>query len=153
MNKRGAVLAALMLACGACRCAPRKASVSTAQTGSPEASAMEWHGTFCGETAGSQRIIQSAPEWRALWTRSIGKPAPPAPDFKSQFAIAVFLGQRNSGGYSVAWLAPEISGQVTVVPFREVLPRGMTIMALTQPYAVKVFSRTTPDIKVEARPA
>jgi len=111
----------------------------------------EWKGQDSGVGEGSHLVIRSQPQWQALWAR-IGQAAPSAPDFQSSFAVAVFLGQRSTGGYRVQWLEPEAAGPATVVRYRELKPRGFAIQALTKPFAVKVFASAAAEIIVEAIP-
>ncbi len=110
---------------------------------------LEWKGQFASVLQGAQRVIESTAQWKTLWSE-IGQAAPAAPDFKSSFAVAVFLGQRNTGGYRVEWLQPDASGAATVVRYKEMTPQGITMQVMTQPYAVKVFPRGQRQIKVEA---
>ena len=138
MRTRAALILALAL--GACRGAPQPQIKEAAMT--------EWKGQFSGALQGAQRVIRSEPEWQAAWAE-IGQAAPAAPDFKSRFAVAVFLGQRSTGGYRVQWLEPDSSGPATVVRYREMKPQGMAMQALTQPYAVKVFLLDKPEIRLE----
>lgn len=51
-------------------------------------------------------LIQSQPAWDELWSKDIAGnvvPVPPSPqiDFQQHSVLAVFLGQRNTGGYSL----------------------------------------------------
>ena len=144
----------LALALGACRGEtprplPAGEGTTAAQAKVKEAAMTEWKGQFSGALQSAQRVIRSEPEWQAAWAE-IGQAAPAAPDFKSRFAVAVFLGQRSTGGYRVQWLEPDSSGPATVVRYREMKPQGMAMQALTQPYAVKVFLREKADIRAEA---
>ena len=139
MRTRAALILALAL--GACRGAPQPQVKEAAMT--------EWKGQFSGALQGAQKILRSEAEWLAAWAE-IGQAAPAAPDFKSSFAVAVLLGQRSTGGYRVQWLDPDSSGAATVIRYKEMKPQGMSMQALTQPYAVKVFPRGKADIRVEA---
>jgi hypothetical protein len=109
----------------------------------------EWKGQFSGVLQGGQRVIESAAQWQALWS-DIGQPAPAGPDFDSIFAVAVFLGRRNTGGYGVGWLDPASSGPAGVIRYKEIKPQGVASQILTQPYAVKIFPRGKSRIQVEA---
>ena len=141
MHKLWTTTAVLGLALGACRGAPQATVKEAAMT--------EWKGQFSGALQGAQRVIRSEPEWQAAWAE-IGQGAPAAPDFKSSVVVAVFLGQRNTGGYRVEWLESDSSGTATVVRYKEKKPQGIAMRALTQPYAVKVFPRSRSPITVEA---
>src|SRR5688572_2177548 len=95
-----------------------------------EVGTMEWTGAFSKRDRPSYSVIKTPRQWKALWKR-LGKPAPPA-DLRSHFGVAVFLGQKPTGGWSVAF------GQTPEgVRFEERGPQGMATMALTQPWAVK----------------
>jgi len=148
-------LTIVALACGACRHAPAPVGAPPApQTQKDvfkEAAMTQWQGQFSSALQGSYLVIQSEPEWRAAWAL-IGQSAPPAPDFQSRFAVAVFLGQRNTGGYGIRWLEPDSSGPATVVRYKVITPRGITMEVLTQPYAIKVFARGKVDIRLEVAP-
>jgi len=147
-KSRGAALAFLALAVAACgNHKPRDPGTTAApEAGLREASIMDWKGPFCGVAAGSHRVVKSEPDWRKLWS-DIGQSAPPAPDFKQHIAVAVFLGQRNTGGYGIKWVEPAGG---SVVRYQELKPRGVSIQVLTQPFAVRLFPRTASDITVEA---
>jgi hypothetical protein len=136
----GRILLLAGLALGACR--------SQGSAPAKEAVMSEWKGQFSGAVQGARTVIRSEDAWRGTWA-AIGQEAPPAPDFRTQFAVAVLLGQRNTGGYRVLWLEPDSSGTATVVRYKEMKPQGMAMQALTQPYAVKVFPLGKPDIRVE----
>jgi hypothetical protein len=142
--------ATLALGLGACRsAAPAPGAAATApQAQVKEAAMQEWKGQFSGVLQGAQRIIESVEQWRALWS-DIGQAAPAAPDFKSSFAVAVFLGERNTGGYGVHWLGPA-SDAAPVIRYKETRPQGITMQVLTQPFAVKVFPRGGSQAQVEA---
>jgi hypothetical protein len=152
MNNRCMIVAlALGLAAGACRSvAPTtQGATASAQGKVKEAAVMEWKGQFSGAIQGGQRVIESAEQWQAAWSE-IGQKAPAAPDFKTFFAVAVFLGQRNMGGYRVQWLEPDSTGSALVIRYKVLKPQDFGIQVLTHPYAVKVFPRGKAQIKVEA---
>ena len=152
MNRAWACLSIVTLLCGACKNAPAHKAVAPAlEVGNKEAADMEWKGQFCGVLQGSHRVINTAQQWQAVWAE-IGQAAPAAPDFKAYFAVAAFLGQRNTGGHGIKWAQPDSSGPATVVRYREIRPRGIAIQVLTQPFAVKLFPRSMPEALVEALP-
>ena len=105
-----------------------------------EAASMEWKGQYSGVNAPGARVIKTLEDWALTWA-DIGATAPAAPDFKSWFGAAVFLGQRNTGGYGILWLDPRTAAGVLKLGYRETTPTGMTLQVITQPYAVKLFPR------------
>ncbi|HET7308296.1 MAG TPA: protease complex subunit PrcB family protein [Gammaproteobacteria bacterium] len=76
--------------------------------------------------------------WRRATARQYPQPAPPEIDFSRSMVIAVFLGERRSGGYQigVGALTPSPGGlRVTV---RETRPGAgcNTTQALTEPFEI-----------------
>ncbi|MFA6002799.1 MAG: protease complex subunit PrcB family protein [Elusimicrobiota bacterium] len=109
---------------------------------------MEWKGQFCASSQSGHRVATSPEEWASAWA-AVGQAAPSAPDFSQQFAVFVFLGQRNTGGYGVKWLETTSSDTVLSIRYLETKPSGMTMQVMTQPFAVHLFPRTGRQIKVE----
>ncbi len=109
---------------------------------------MEWSGAFCPVAEPAVVVARTAREWEKIWEK-IGRAAPAA-DLSKHFAVAVFLGTRNTGGYGVLFEEP--GGKAgTLVRYRVRKPRGMVIQALTQPYAVRLFPKAGGRVVVEAR--
>jgi len=111
-----------------------------------------WHGGNCGVSRPETRVIEDAAAWDALWSEEFAKSAPDV-DFKEHFAVAVFLGLRNTGGYSVEFLPPALeSGEVTL-GYRVLspAPTGFVIQAFTQPYAIQLYKKTKLPFQVKDR--
>lgn len=89
-----------------------------------------------------ETVIRNDAEWRALWQRhtSLQSTPPPLPaiDFKNELVIAIFLGEKPTGGYAVEITSAERSDGVLTITYDEKSPRpgGMTIQALTQPFDI-----------------
>lgn len=98
---------------------------------------MEWKGQFGGREQGAAVIVEDRAGWEKLW-QELGKTAPEA-DFGKHFAIAVFMGSRNTGGYTVVWEEPKEEKGRTVVRYKIQDPKGMAMQALTLPWAVRLF--------------
>lgn len=114
-----------------------------------EMAAMEWNGPFSSITEPQTRVVTTLPQWEKLW-KDIGAPEAPVIDLQIYLAAAVFLGQRNTGGYSVKLLEPLSRAGKVVIPYRETVPRGIVFQAITYPYAVRVYARTGAEISIEA---
>src|SRR5919205_627256 len=87
----------------ACECGgPAKAAVRS----TPKGVLREWRGAYGGVSERSQRVVRTQAEWERLWAQLRGNevPAPPAPkvDWSREMVLAVFMGERNSGGHSVS---------------------------------------------------
>jgi hypothetical protein len=100
-------------------------------------------GTDSGVTERLAKAITTQAEWSDLWKRhkSTVVPAPelPSVDFSKNTVLAVFAGQKNSGGYSitVTGVIPAGSDKVRVVVDENSPPEGaMTTQALTQPFDI-----------------
>lgn len=83
-------------------------------------------------------IVRAAGEWQALWKEHQPDERPPAVDFSKSMAIGVFLGFRNTGGYSVAITSIEHAGDEIVVTWAESKPgpQDITSQVLTFPYHI-----------------
>lgn len=112
---------------------------------------MNWNGQTCGVSAPSTRVILTHSQWSALW-QDIGAPAPDV-DLSKNFAVAVFLGGRRTGGFSVGFREPRRDPSGTlVVSFKTHEPQGFAIQMLTRPYAVRLFAGTETAVRVEEAP-
>lgn len=95
-----------------------------------------------------QAVIKTQQEWQALWDRvhSLEEPKPVLPviDFENEMAVAVFMGQRNTGGYSVEIMeiTEEYSGLKVYYKESLSLPGGIVTQALTAPYHIVKLNRT-----------
>ena len=131
---------ALLLAAAPAAAMPRKPRMDKS---------METEGAYCGITTPGHRVIETPEQWKQLW-KDLGKPAPPV-DFSKHVAVAAFAGLRNSGGYGIVFEPAEIKDDMLVVRYSVTYPKGMAIMALTQPYAVKIFPRSAKKVRVSGR--
>lgn len=120
------------------------------QAGVKERTFMEWKGQFCAVSEPSHRLIMDLEKWDRLWAQ-IGQVTPPA-DFAVNFGAAVFLGTRSTGGYSVKLLDPVVEDGQLVVRYKVFPPRGLSIQALTQPYAVRLYPKSALEVRMEAAP-
>lgn len=113
---------------------------------------MEWKGQFCAVSAAEHVVVETPKDWEKLW-KDIGKPAPQA-DFSKHFAVAVFLGHRRTGGYSVRWEEPKAEKGTLTVRYAVAPPEGMAMQALTQPWDVRLFNKAKgkEKIVVELKP-
>ncbi|HVA66313.1 MAG TPA: protease complex subunit PrcB family protein [Elusimicrobiota bacterium] len=122
----------------------RTPSAFSAQAVAPVA---RWQGAFCSVVKPEEDVVANADEWAALW-RKIGVPAPSV-DLSKNFAAAVFLGTRPTGGYGVAFLDAAIEQGTLIIPYHEKKPSGMVFEALTQPYAVQLYPKTALPVRLE----
>ena len=108
----------------------------------------EWKGIRGGYTEPQRLIILTQEEWEEVWKKvynlSIPHPALPEIDFDKEMAIAVFMGERNSGGYRIEIEEIVESEEEIVVKVKETSPspESFLTMALTQTYHIVVIEKT-----------
>jgi hypothetical protein len=78
----------------------------------------------------------------------MGGEVPKGFDPKKQFAVVIGLGPRRSGGFGVNIVSARESQGKFYVYYRETTPQGMTTMAITHPYLVKLFPKTNLPVVV-----
>ena len=66
----------------------------------------------------------------------------PKVDFSKSRIVALFLGQRNSGGYEIKVKNVEEKAGKIVVTVEETKPEGMATMAITNPYTIVKINST-----------
>lgn len=120
--------------------------------GSPVAEG-EWSGPYGGSNEEGSRTISDPDSWRALWAGLSTQP-PPAVDFKRDQVVAVFLGERPSGGYRVSIKEVLPTEAALVVRYAEMTPPpGRTPAAgATSPYALRITPRSDLPVRFEKVP-
>ena len=95
-----------------------------------------------GIRAPLQTVVRTESEWHALWQKHTSlqsnPPALPPIDFKSEIVVAIFLGEKPTGGSAVEITGAERSDGALTVTYDEKSsrPGGMTIQAFTQPFDI-----------------
>ncbi len=93
--------------------------------------------------------IKDQAEWMALWRRHASNlqppPTPPNVDFNSEMVVAVFSGERKSGGYGIQVDSIKLAGNKLVVIVSETSPGpgDITMMMITQPYHIVRLGKST----------
>jgi hypothetical protein len=111
-----------------------------------------WSGGF-GPAGDGTVVVRDEESWKRLWTERFGQKEVPPVDFSEHIAVAVFLGTRNTGGYSVEFLPPTREGDTIVLGYRErkPAPGGFVIQAFTQPFGVQLYRKPATPVEVRAR--
>lgn len=103
-------------------------------------------GTDSGYQSASQMVLDNSAQWSNLWRQHISniEPPPPVPqvDFSRYSVVAVFAGEKPTGGYSVEILTVETnSSQTTDLPslaiavrYRQPSAGEFVTEAFTYPY-------------------
>lgn len=145
------VVAAFVLLAAAAGCrAPRLEEVKFSQP--KETAVMEWNGPFSNVSQPRTVVVNDEKAWERLW-KELGAPEAPVADLQVHYGVAVFLGERSTGGYGVRLLDPIVRDGKTVVRYRESVPRGIVIQAITYPYAVRLYPKTGMAVVVEPEKA
>ena len=89
-----------------------------------------------------QIVARSQSEWNSLWKRhALAEPTPPplpAIDFTKEIIVAVFLGEKPTGGHDVEITSIEQKNDALLVSFVEKSPPPGEVLtqALTQPFHI-----------------
>jgi hypothetical protein len=112
---------------------------------------MEWKGQYGGPIEAGTLVASDAGAWTRLWLM-LGQDAPVL-DFKKYFAVAVFAGERPTGGYTVEFLDPVRKGADVIVSYRIKPPTGFATQAIAQPWKVRALERVKGKVFLEPAPA
>ena len=97
-------------------------------------------GINSGIRESAQVVVRSQNDWAALWSRhmrtQIAPPPPPAVDFSRDMVVALFLGERPTGGYAIEVTQIERNDAGLAIRYRTTRPdpAAMPTQALTQPF-------------------
>jgi hypothetical protein len=97
-------------------------------------------GTNSGVREQAQVVVRTQSEWVSLWGRHMrtrtAPPPPPAVDFSTEMVVALFLGERPTGGYAIEVTRVERTDTGLSVRFRVTKPAPGTMQTqmLTQPF-------------------
>ena len=112
------------------------------------------HGDQSGIERQREVTIRTAEEWQALWKEHHPDEQPPSVDFSKSMVIGVFLGFRNTGGYSVAITSIDRTGNEIVVTWKETRPgpQAITSQVLTFPHHIVRMERLDGKIVFKQAP-
>lgn len=118
---------------------------------------MEWTGFSSAIKEPLALAIRNQREWEHFWARHTAlqtpRPATPPVDFEKFMVVAVFAGERPTGGYFIRIESVEM-GDITTVFYWEGMPlqSGFSTQALTQPYHIKVIPRKNAPLQFKKLP-
>ncbi|MBI4055241.1 MAG: protease complex subunit PrcB family protein [Elusimicrobia bacterium] len=104
---------------------------------------MEWRRTVCQQKEPAEFVARDESSWRKLWGL-VSSEALPEVNFSKQMAVGIFLGIRNTGGYSVEITGVREEGGRLVVLYKEKKPspEAFVTQALTAPCHLQVVPRS-----------
>jgi hypothetical protein len=143
--------------CQACLKPLKTAAAKDATSANPPAATppkpaivKEWKDSGGGVETQPKRIVVKDPkEWETVWSAMTGnrspKPETPQIDFGIHMIIAVFMGERSTGGYSVAITdIADLNGKrVVTLKTQNPPPDAVLTQALTSPYHVVLVPKTS----------
>ena len=106
-------------------------------------------GTYSAYPTASKLAIARTAEWEDLWQQHSSDDVPPPPvpkvDFTQDRVIAVFAGEKPTGGYSVEIISVETTNSQLVITVQYRQPRAEDIVteAITHPCHIIKFPRMT----------
>lgn len=100
-------------------------------------------GSYGGRETAAQEIIKSQEELDDLY-KGLNLEAAPDVDFDTYNVVALFLGQKSNGGYSIGIESVKFEGNTATVKIKTTKPKpGENVtMALTQPYCIATVTKT-----------
>lgn len=96
---------------------------------------------YGGPENASRRVITSQTQFNDLY-KEMGWGAAPTIDFSRNNVVALFMGQKSNGGYSISVRKIEVLGDTTTVYIKTTQPDGMATMAITAPYSITIVPKT-----------
>ena len=101
-----------------------------------------------------QAVVRTPEAWQALWKQHAPGQPMPAVDFSKSTVVGVFLGSRNTSGYSVTITGIESDGSSALVTYREERPgaRDMLAQVITFPHHIVRVERIAGEVKFVRAP-
>lgn len=98
---------------------------------------------YGGRSTPSHELVKDQAELEALY-RSMRIEEIPAVDFSKNNVVAVFMGQKPTGGYSITIDKVEIKGNTAMILVKNTVPEPGAIltMAITNPYCIAAIPKT-----------
>ena len=112
---------------------------------------------FSGVKEPGTLVVDSQKNLEVMWERItvlvVPRPDTPKIDFDTEIALAVFMGERQTGGYEIAIDKVVEHENEVIVTYSETSPRpGMTApQVITRPFQIAVIPKTDKEIKFVRR--
>lgn len=116
-----------------------------------------FRGYYSGVTKSGEKVIDNLDAWQKVWKvvhkTVTPKPQLPPVDFEKQVVLAVFMGEKSTGGYEIKITSIKETDQALVVSVRATSPPAdsFTTQALTQPYDLRVIKKPTKPVEFVTR--
>jgi hypothetical protein len=108
-------------------------------------------GDQSGVESARQAVARSEGEWTALWRQHAPDQPAPAVDFAKEMVIGLFLGSRNTAGYSVEIVSAALDQGTLLVRYRQRAPApdAITAQIITTPFHIIAVPKTTAEVKFQ----
>ena len=103
---------------------------------------------YGGREKKATEVVKSQEQLDKLY-KELGSADAPKIDFEHNNVVAIFMGQKNTGGYSISIRKISVEDNVTTIAVKYTMPEGMASMALTAPYCIAVIPKTDRVVVVE----
>ena len=103
--------------------------------------------SYGGRETESHEVITSQEQLKTLYSE-LNIESVPDVDFSKKNVVALFMGMKSSGGYSISIDKMERSGDTLIITAKKSAPEGNATMAITQPYFIAAVPKTA---KVEVK--
>ncbi len=140
-------LSAVVAACGADGRAQGSFQAAPEPTDETLNATSEWRGQRSDVAVETVVVVTTDAAWTALW-RKVGR-APPSALPDGHVAVGIFLGQRNTGGFTVEIVSAGPAAGEFVVGYEENRPTGMVTMSITYPWLIRLFPDPGVPVRVE----
>jgi len=111
----------------------------------------QWKGFYSTHQKEAQLVIREEKEWKELWSKVGFTRIAPLVDFSQYMVVAVFMGEKPTGGYQIEIINIEEKMDHLLVYYKEVTPPKGAIVtqAFTQPYHLKVIPKSPREVKFQ----
>lgn len=115
-------------------------------------------GSTSGITEEHTEVVRTPEAWARLWrshnSHILPTPALPEVDFEKRMVLAIILGQRNSGGWSIEIVDVAFQGTTLAADavVRSPEPGQPTTLAMTSPFHFVTVETTTNTVGFRIRP-
>ena len=117
------------------------------------AAALALEGQMSGIRVQRTLVVRDSKGFAALWKQHTGNSAPPVVDFKKYDVVAIFAGEKRTGGHGVridSVKRTERSATVTATLLSPA-PNMMVTQMLTYPWAMRAEPKLPPTVKFDLR--
>jgi len=94
-----------------------------------------------GRAKAGNVVITSQKELDALYSE-LNLTTAPVLDFTTNNVVAVFMGQKNTGGYSIRINKVVLNDNAAIVTIQQTRPEDMAAMMITEPYCIAKIPKT-----------